>query len=98
MDVSGKKVSHNKFGEGKIVEQNENTIQIKFSEETKTFQYPCCFEKYISFVDKDVPTDILEEIKKLKDDEQTVKEENDKRIEDIFKPIVKVPVRKKKKA
>jgi len=98
MNVSGKKVSHNKFGEGKIVEQNENSIQIEFSTETKTFQYPFCFEKHISFVDKDVPTMILEEIKKLKEDEQIIKEENDKRIQDIIRPVVKVPVRKKKKA
>jgi len=98
MNVSGIKVSHNKFGEGKIVEQSENTIQIEFSKETKTFQYPCCFESYISFVGKDVPTGILEEIKKIKEDQQTIKVENDIRIQEMIKPIVKVPVRKKKKA
>jgi len=97
MNVSGIKVSHNKFGEGKIVEQSENTIQIEFSKETKTFQYPCCFEKYICFVGKDVPEVILEEIKTLKEEEQKVKEENDLRIQEIIKPSVKVPVRKKKK-
>ena len=97
MNVSGKQVSHSKFGEGKIVEQSETAIQIEFAEETKTFQYPNCFEKFITFVDKDVPNGILEEIKKLKEDELTLKEENDKRIQDIIKPVVKVPVRKKKK-
>ena len=97
MNVSGKKVSHSKFGEGKIVEQSENAIQIEFSEETKTFQYPFCFEKFITFVGKDVPDVILEEIKTLKEEEQKVKEENDLRIQDIIRPIVKVPVRKKKK-
>ena len=98
MDVSGKKVSHSKFGEGKIVKQSENAIHIEFAEETKTFQYPNCFEKHISFVGKEVPIEILEEIKKLKEDEQIIKEENDKRIQDIIRPVVKVPVRKKKKA
>jgi len=97
MNVSGKRVSHNKFGEGKIVEQSENAIHIEFSNETKIFQYPNCFESYITFVGKDVPDGILEEIKTLKEDEQIIKEENDKRIQDIFKPIVKAPVRKKKK-
>jgi len=97
MNVSGKRVSHNKFGEGKIVEQRENAIHVEFSKETKIFQYPSCFEKHISFVGKEVPTGILEEIKTLKEDEQIIKEENDKRIQDIIKPVVKVPVRKKKK-
>jgi len=98
MDVSGKRVSHNKFGEGKIVDQSENAIHVEFSNETKIFQYPNCFEKHISFVGKDVPTVILDEIKTLKEDAKIVKEENDKRIEEITRPVVKVPVRKKKKA
>ena len=97
MNVSGKQVSHSKFGEGKIVEQSETAIQIEFAKETKTFQYPNCFEKFISFVGKDVPTEILEEIETLKEEELKIKEENDLRIQDIIKPIVKVPVRKKKK-
>jgi len=97
MDVSGKRVSHTKFGEGKIVEQSDNAIHIEFSTQTKVFQYPNCFEKYISFVGNDIPDEILGEIKTLKEDAQIVKEENDKRIQDIIKPVVKVPVRKKKK-
>jgi hypothetical protein len=76
MEVLGRIVSHNKFGEGKIVAQGETSISIEFSTGVKIFQYPDCFEKFITFVNGEIPFVILEDIKEME------KEERVKRIEE----------------
>ena len=44
MNVVGKKVRHNKFGEGTIVEQDSSCVSVKFVTESdpKKFMYPTC--------------------------------------------------------
>ena len=48
------KVSHKKFGEGKVVKQDGKYIEVKFSDVVKKFVIPGCFaDKYLELDDED---------------------------------------------
>lgn len=87
MNVVGRKVSHIKYGKGIIVEKSEATIKIEFVGETKTFKYPTCFEKFVSFIDGDLPDDVSGELKQYKADEEKAKTkaEHIKRVQALLK-------------
>lgn len=52
MDYIGREVIHNKYGKGKIISQDNEYISVRFSSanQTKRFNYPECFRKYLSLV------------------------------------------------
>lgn len=86
MKLIGKKVTHNKFGAGKIIAIEENKILIDFKNSTKTFLYPDSFEKFVTITDpgaNEYITRELEEINRVKKSEQ---EQRDK--EEEFKKYI----------
>ena len=50
MNYIGREVTHNKYGKGKIISQDNEYISVHFSSVnlTKRFNYPECFKKYLS--------------------------------------------------
>ena len=54
MELPGKKIKHISFGEGVIESYYDGKIKVSFSSgNTKIFQYPKAFEKFLSFIDRD---------------------------------------------
>ncbi|MDD3278501.1 MAG: hypothetical protein PHG16_06415 [Lachnospiraceae bacterium] len=51
MDLKGKKVTHAKFGAGKIVRVLGNTVEIAFQGSIRSFLYPDSFEKFVKLED-----------------------------------------------
>ena len=52
MNYIGREVIHSRYGKGKIVSQDNEYISVRFSaaNQTKRFNYPECFKKYLSLV------------------------------------------------
>ena len=50
MNYIGREVTHNKYGKGKIIGQDNEYISVRFSStnQTKRFNYPECFRKHLS--------------------------------------------------
>lgn len=65
MNLIGKKVKHNRFGEGVIIYQDASNISVKFVAEVdpKKFMYPSCFKNFLKLLDADVATQIDATIK-----------------------------------
>jgi hypothetical protein len=79
MNLIDKKVTHNLFGEGNIINQNDSSIEINFASENKKFIYPDVFGKHLKLHDRDVAK-LLDEMiqakeKKLKEKEIQKEEE-----------------------
>ena len=66
MGLIGKKVQHNKFGEGLITEQDASYVSVKFMSEpeTKRFQYPSCFKTFLKLLDADAAVKTDEAVKR----------------------------------
>lgn len=74
-DLLNTKVVHKTLGEGIIEEAENNCITVKFASKVSKFIYPIAFEKYIVAENATVQDMIIEDINKIKD------EENKQRIE-----------------
>lgn len=72
MDLIGKKVKHNKFGEGVIVQQDSTYVSVKFATESsqKKFTYPTCFSQFLELLDADVAAETSETVKKYEEQEK----------------------------
>lgn len=70
-NLINEKVSHKKFGKGVIVQHKGRTISVQFGNEIglKNFDYPSCFESYLTFVDSTAAIKMANEIKQQKDKE-----------------------------
>ena len=85
MDLIGKKVKHNKYGEGMITKQDDSYVSVKFIMETdlKKFSYPSCFKKFLKLLDEDVAAETDEAVKLHEEQErekrQQVMEESEAR-------------------
>ncbi|MDD3369496.1 MAG: hypothetical protein PHP50_11540 [Lachnospiraceae bacterium] len=53
MELIGKKVTHKKFGAGKIMEINENKMKVSFKEDIKIFLFPDSFQNFLTIENKD---------------------------------------------
>ena len=64
MKLVNKKLKHAAFGEGKIINQEDQRITVQFSEQfgTKQFVYPDAFEKYLKLFDADLEVAVMNEI------------------------------------
>lgn len=67
MSIIGKSVMHITFGEGVIVNQDNNKIEIDFGSFVKSFLYPVAFEKFIRMMDTKTERLINKEIEQLKE-------------------------------
>lgn len=77
MDLIGKKVKHNKFGEGIITEQDASRISVKFVTEatTKKFIYPSCFKAFLKLMDPDDAARTDETVKQYEEQERKKKKQ-----------------------
>ena len=77
MDLIGKKVRHNKFGDGLITEQDVSYISVKFISEsdTKKFLYPSCFKTYLKLLDADTAVRTGEVLKLYEEEERQKKQQ-----------------------
>lgn len=78
MNMTGKKVTHNKFGAGKVIDLDGNKIQIAFGKETRTFIYPDSFEKFFSIQDEKVEQFVNADIEKVNLDRAAKKKQQAK--------------------
>lgn len=67
MDLTNMKVSHKKFGIGTIEEHDSGVITVKFANETKKFQYPLAFERFLELLDATHSKELEQEIEVKKE-------------------------------
>ena len=86
MDLIGKKVKHNKFGEGVITEQNAAYVTVKFVTETdlKKFIYPSCFKNFLQLLDADAAAKTVETVKQHEEQERKKKQQDMEESEDRY--------------
>lgn len=88
MDVVGKRVTHMKYGEGKIVEVEGGRMKVDFGSEVRGFQYPEAFERYFTIGDKRAEKYIFENIQQSKDLKR-VEHDRQKQVEQLREHIRK---------
>ena len=78
MDLIGKKVQHNKFGEGTIVHQDASCVSVKFTMDAnpKKFIYPSCFKTFLKLLDADVAAQTDETVKQHEFQERKKKQQS----------------------
>ena len=62
MELTGKKVLHQKFGEGTITRQTASSVTVSFSCGQKMFQFPSCFHDYLKLLDTDLAIEVAQKI------------------------------------
>ncbi len=55
----GKKVSHNRFGDGIVTSNTGNIIEVDFSNQRRKFIYPDAFSRFITCSDNKIQTEIM---------------------------------------
>lgn len=75
MQLEGMKVSHRKFGEGKVMELREKYITVLFPQGEKKFLYPNSFKKFLTFKDKNLQTEMDNMLKRLMQEEENKRAE-----------------------
>lgn len=75
MNLLNEKVTHNVFGNGKIVSQDETVITIDFNEDVKRFVYPDIFETFVSLKDQDIAASLKQVISNRKKEEEALKKQ-----------------------
>lgn len=89
MDIlKNKNVTHKKYGDGNIVEVNDNIVIIKFAEfgDTKKFVYPNSFDGYMVFENSDLQENAIRVIEmekaKKRVEGELKKQEYEKQVEE----------------
>lgn len=82
MNLIGKKVKHNKFGEGIIIQQDAAHVSVKFVTEDspKKFAYPSCFKTFLMLLDADTAANADATVKQHEEQERKRKQQS---VEDI---------------
>ena len=83
MNLINKKVTHERFGIGSIVQHNESSIEINFEKENKKFVFPDVFGSYLTLHDKEDAKSlelIIQNQELERKEEETKKEEEKKRL------------------
>ncbi len=77
MDLIGKKVKHNKFGEGVITQQDASYVSVKFVTEAdpKKFMYPSCFKTFLKLLDAEAAAQTDATVKQHEDQERKKKQQ-----------------------
>ena len=81
MNLIGKKVKHNKWGIGKIIDIDDlNRITVKFGEKTGKFEFPDAFGTFLKVEDNDLQAEIEKLIAEKHSEEIRKKEERYKEL------------------
>ncbi|WP_042355667.1 hypothetical protein [Bacillus rubiinfantis] len=83
MNLINKKVTHNRFGTGSIVKQNDSIIEIHFASESKKFVFPDVFGEHLTLHDSEAADSIEKVIQKkeMERQEEHWKKEEEKRLQ-----------------
>lgn len=83
MNLINKKVTHERFGTGSIVKQNDSIIEIHFASEIKKFIFPDVFGKHLKLHDKSDANSLGEIIQKKETEREKEewKKEEEKKIQ-----------------
>src|SRR5690625_7252228 len=65
MNLLNEKITHETFGTGNVVEQDENIITVDFEDGNRKFVYPDAFGKFISLKDEDTAKSLKKVISKI---------------------------------
>ncbi|CAM3994240.1 hypothetical protein [Saccharibacillus endophyticus] len=103
MQFIGQKVEHASYGQGQIVHQEDQRIEVKFASEAETrkFMYPDAFEKFLSMNDPKSKTQVEQDVQRMHEGRREEREETErkwvesKEAEAAAKKAKKAPVRKK---
>lgn len=79
LNLLNEKVTHNVFGKGKIVNQDESIITINFNENIKKFVYPDAFGTFISLKDKDTAESLKKIISKKEMEEKALEKKREEK-------------------
>lgn len=82
MDLVNKKVIHETFGKGKVINYNDLYININFESGDKKFSFPDAFRNYITFIDQKATNLVNKKIEK-KEEKQKMEELIIKREKDL---------------
>lgn len=66
MNLEGVNVNHKKFGDGKILNNTDKVLIVRFTEGDKRFLYPESFETHLSILDVDIERKFKSEIDELR--------------------------------
>ncbi|RDW21334.1 malate synthase [Oceanobacillus arenosus] len=80
MNLIDKKVTHKRFGNGRVVKYNDSFIEIHFATENKKFVFPDAFGEHLKLHDKSAANSLDEVIQKM---ELVRKKEEQKKEEEI---------------
>lgn len=81
MELRSKKVIHNFFKNGVIVEQTDSQITVNFSGKIKQFIFPDAFEYHLTMEDDDIQKQLVELLEQKKRDILVKKSEKQRKIE-----------------
>src|SRR5699024_9690726 len=79
MNLLKEKVTHQVFGKGQIVSQNESIITIDFENDSKRFVYPDAFGKFLILKNQDVADSLNEVISEKEEQEALLAKEEEER-------------------
>lgn len=102
MSMINEKVSHNVFGNGKIIHQESENMSIQFSEPygVKHFVYPDAFEKYLKLhsakTEKSVLKDLHDKQEKLEAQRVLKQQEYEAALQNVVSEKTKTATQKKK--
>ncbi|NLJ41531.1 MAG: malate synthase [Clostridiales bacterium] len=70
MDLVNKKVIHDRFGEGNVVNYDDSYVNINFKSGTKKFVFPDAFGQYVKLIDKRMATLIGKKVQKRQEERE----------------------------
>lgn len=106
MQLIGQEVEHASYGQGEIIQQEDQRIEVRFAngDESKKFLYPDAFEKFLSMNDLACRKQIEADIERMHEDRREEKEAVERRYQEeraaleAAKKPKKAPSRKAKAA
>ncbi|MEJ8305179.1 hypothetical protein [Saccharibacillus sacchari] len=106
MQLIGQEVEHASYGQGEIIQQEDQRIEVRFAngDEPKKFLYPDAFEKFLSMNDPACRKQVEADIEQMHEDRREEKEAVERRYQEeraaleAAKKPKKAPARKSKAA
>lgn len=81
MELDGKRVTHKKFGDGRILKIHGNKMDVAFPSSVRTFIYPDAFDRFFVLRDEDLEGVVKADLKKRRKIKKRKTEELRKRLE-----------------
>ncbi|WP_172251095.1 hypothetical protein [Saccharibacillus deserti] len=76
MEMVGQEVEHALYGQGRIVQNEDNRIEVNFpgTDESKKFMYPEAFEKFLSMSNPESQKRVLKDVEAMQQERLAKKE------------------------